>query len=581
MAKLEFDLQFKTSNQNIFGSGNAFSFTDDRFLGTDFNKSYESDTFTIPIPSWFGNDIDVSFSAFANGQVGLQSTLQLDGGTVNAIIPIDLFFEIPDEPLREGETLTIKSGFSFGKTTIPIPVPFLPDLKVGSFFTTSSPSASYDLDLIFDVAAGINVDPGFDLGFDVDETPNLVSFDSADASNTFVSPFANLDVSIPNVSTLGIQTSPSNPITSSGSDEFVSGSLDLDAIATGLFGLPPLEDNLTIIPIPDPFDNFDDVGLNYNLLDVEASANLSLAQAFSLSDIILPALLTLENGTTIPFNVGQDIQVTIPKNVGQSLDLNAAIDVNALFRNKTSLGIDFNLDFLVGQLGLTLPFIDDVSIGPLFEDSVELFDTSFEVFDDAFNLGGFNQENVSFQVGVISGNDSLSGSPGMDFLNGFEGNDTIDGGFGNDTIDGGADNDVLKGSRDDDLLLGGDGNDVLNGQGGNDTLRGGSDDDKLYGEAGDDLLRGGLGNDTLFGQAGNDTVFGGAGSDILVLQATHGKDTIADFVVGEDRIWLKEGLSFSQLSITRNSGNTLIAYNSELLAILNGVTQPLTAASFI
>jgi len=81
MARIDFNLQFATSGQSIFGSGEPLNFTDDRFLGIDFDKSIIKD-FTIPLP--FVDDIDVNFSAFSNGKVGLQSTLNLSGGTVNA-----------------------------------------------------------------------------------------------------------------------------------------------------------------------------------------------------------------------------------------------------------------------------------------------------------------------------------------------------------------------------------------------------------------------------------------------------------------------------------------------------------------
>lgn len=88
--------------------------------------------------------------------------------------------------------------------------------------------------------------------------------------------------------------------------------------------------------------------------------------------------------------------------------------------------------------------------------------------------------------------------------------------------------------RESDSMFGGDGFDNMHGGAGNDTILAGRGDDYLYGEAGDDLL---------FGGDGNDTFFGGEGSDIFIVGGTWqpssgitDKDTIEDFVPGQDRI---------------------------------------------
>ncbi|MDY7014731.1 MAG: PEP-CTERM sorting domain-containing protein [Cyanobacteriota bacterium] len=370
---LDFDLLFETSNQSIWDTGNALNFTDDRFLGVDWDESV-SKGFEIPIP--FFDDIDIGFSAFTNGKVGLQSTLDLNGGTVNALIPVNLFLTLPDEPVLKGETFVVQSGFSFADTAT---------------FNTSSPDASYNLDFIFDVAAGIDVNPGFDLGFDIDKSSNLVSFDSGDLSFEIDSNFGNLGVSFPEIETTG-SLSGSHQLASSGEDEFLEGTLDVDAIATSLFGLPPLQGSKSVnLPI------VDDLGFSYNLLDIETAASLSVLQSFFLTGT-LPALFTLENGTQIPFKIGEDIAIAMPDNVGEFLDIDASIDFNALFSNTTSLGLDWFLDVLAGEFDLELPLLPDFSAGPLFQDRIELVDTSFEVFDKTFDLAGFNQEQIAFQV---------------------------------------------------------------------------------------------------------------------------------------------------------------------------------------
>ncbi len=180
--------------------------------------------------------------------------------------------------------------------------------------------------------------------------------------------------------------------------------------------------------------------------------------------------------------------------------------------------------------------------------------------------------------------DTLTGSPGDDFLRGEGGDDIIRGGSGFDIVvfdsapgavqgdlsllrvlgaegadtlagveglSGGDFGDTFKGNIGANLLEGMAGNDTLSGLGGDDTIYGGSGadvidgslgNDLLLGEAGRDRLLGSSGNDTLAGLAGADTLTGGAGRDAFYFyEGPEGGgvfDTIKDFTVGVDKIWL-------------------------------------------
>lgn len=170
-----------------------------------------------------------------------------------------------------------------------------------------------------------------------------------------------------------------------------------------------------------------------------------------------------------------------------------------------------------------------------------------------------------------AGNDSLAGGAGNDLLIGGAGADRLDGGDGTDTASyqgatagvtadllnaglntGEAAGDTfffieqLTGSGHADSLRGNDVANTLSGLAGNDTLLGRGGNDILLGGAGNDVLDGGEGNDRLQGDAGADTLTGGAGADTFVfLAATDsprsntGRDTIADFVSGLDKIDLR------------------------------------------
>ncbi|MBF9197945.1 cadherin domain-containing protein, partial [Microvirga terrestris] len=112
----------------------------------------------------------------------------------------------------------------------------------------------------------------------------------------------------------------------------------------------------------------------------------------------------------------------------------------------------------------------------------------------------------------------------------------------NDVFYGGAAADTLSGSFGNDTIYGGFGADTLNGDADNDTLKGENDKDKI---------NGGDGVDKIYGGYGNDTLWGGKGKDYFVFDAALGTsrtdrkvnfDTIKDYSVKDDSIWLENTL---------------------------------------
>jgi Ca2+-binding RTX toxin-like protein len=135
------------------------------------------------------------------------------------------------------------------------------------------------------------------------------------------------------------------------------------------------------------------------------------------------------------------------------------------------------------------------------------------------------------------------------------GNDILTGGIGFNLINGGGGNDSISGNLVADSLSGGSGNDTLNGLDGDDLLGGGSGNDLLNSGNGNDIIGGGSGNDTLTGGMGNDTLNGGSGNDVFLFNSSEeGKDTITDFKVTEDKIWVNSngfnGLPLGPLDVS-------------------------------
>ncbi|OAN69535.1 hypothetical protein A8B83_01070 [Rhodobacteraceae bacterium EhC02] len=237
-----------------------------------------------------------------------------------------------------------------------------------------------------------------------------------------------------------------------------------------------------------------------------------------------------------------------------------------------------------------------------------------------------------------AGNDRLTGGNGADTLNGAAGNDTLTGLAGDDRLTGGAGDDTLIGWTGADTMDGGEGADLymvdafdrvqdsgttgsdraqiyqgagvdlnlagwrgverVHGYSGNDTLDASTLTDAvfLFGERGNDMLRGGTGNDTLIGGPGNDTLSGGAGNDWLsggagadhfVFRPGFGRDVVAAFEQGQDRIVFADqsGVTgFSGLQITQFNADTVIrtaAAGPDLVILADFDALRLTADDFL
>ncbi|NJO95660.1 MAG: hypothetical protein HC775_13035 [Hyellaceae cyanobacterium CSU_1_1] len=140
----------------------------------------------------------------------------------------------------------------------------------------------------------------------------------------------------------------------------------------------------------------------------------------------------------------------------------------------------------------------------------------------------------------------------------------------------------MRGGSGNDQLIGGEGTDSLLGESGNDTLFGSSGNDTLTGSAGDDVLQGGNGADRIEGGSGNNIVYGGADADTFVL-INAGLSNVQDFVDGTDKITLGSGLTFADLTIQDNGGDTeILNTNNDVIGLLVDIADTnITAADFV
>jgi Ca2+-binding RTX toxin-like protein len=154
-----------------------------------------------------------------------------------------------------------------------------------------------------------------------------------------------------------------------------------------------------------------------------------------------------------------------------------------------------------------------------------------------------------------AGNDTLTGNAGVNLIHGGGGDDIIQGGAGADTLDGGNHNaagdtisyatslnavfvdlnvqdGVTAQAATHDFADGK--HAVANGDAAGDILSG---FENVIGSAKNDVLIGDTSNNTLSGGAGNDALTGGGGNDIFIFnKLSEAKDTITDFISGNDLI---------------------------------------------
>lgn len=111
----------------------------------------------------------------------------------------------------------------------------------------------------------------------------------------------------------------------------------------------------------------------------------------------------------------------------------------------------------------------------------------------------------------------------------------------------------------------------------------GSGNDQLFGDAGNDAIHGDGGNDLIEGGLGNDELYGGPGSDIFIYGAGDGADKILGYDDKWDKILLKEGLSYHDLTIQSSIDQIVITAPGigNSITILDETLPIITAADFV
>jgi Ca2+-binding RTX toxin-like protein len=243
----------------------------------------------------------------------------------------------------------------------------------------------------------------------------------------------------------------------------------------------------------------------------------------------------------------------------------------------------------IDLVGKTKGGNDTISGGPgtnfLFGETDQSIRESARGGKDTINGGANNDQifgDARFELGdsARGGNDILSGNAGDDLIVGdaYEllgsaraGNDSIDGGAGSDTIYGDAQTIGGTPTLGNDKIAGGDGNDIIYGDYEPSQFIAGL-------KGGKDTISGGAGDDWIYGGLGKDKITGGAGNDRIVVDEGSGKDTLSDFVKGEDVIEFRD-LSLSFAVLDSNDDNVIGQGDDFVKASKKGITIDYGAAA--
>jgi hypothetical protein len=383
---LNYNYTFDAVNQNMWSPGSAFISQYNKFYGLEWNKG----------PAYAGSDSCTeddymcgNIWGSTSGKVGLDVGYYINGGSVNASMPVNISVDIPDQVAAGGSVgLNFNVNYSQGN------------------IATTFPTFSGYVDEIFKVRADwgynaclVGCDSGSYNLINQDVTKSLLSINRNNDHRiiwngsplfTFGEPIdlgvATLTVNWPDLPTSG---SGAGHVESSGQVNVLSGNMDLTNIATTLAGIPDLHN--------DPEDN-----PYYNLVEADAVVDLYIAQHFTLNPQLNLSVRNEDTGVIYQATFGDGgsfgFGESLPPGGATTLRYTPIVSFAPTFTNDTNIVIDPHLDLRALALSFELPWgLGGLSLGPLVDESWHMDNAIIDVFDATFMMEGFQ----SFELPTI------------------------------------------------------------------------------------------------------------------------------------------------------------------------------------
>jgi Ca2+-binding RTX toxin-like protein len=339
-----------------------------------------------------------------------------------------------------------------------------------------------------------------------------------------------------------------------------------------------------------------------------------------------------ENGTETGFHLVQD-DGAATRFFGRSL-------VDTVADGIYHLGFEIEGNRFVNEDGNANATLDDVATW------LNFFYKSTELITGDGASNAISGTDADEQVNAGGGNDTVNAGGGADLVYGGGGRDAIDAGAGDDIVYAGSGDDKVAGGEGDDVFrVGGgqcrgfEGFDTYQGGAGTDTIAAvgqavdiglkafsadngievidatgasgpvrvlgdgcantfdfsavqfagrveidaGGGNDTVTGTAGGEVIRGGSGNDRLNGAGGDDTLFGGSGRDVFDFNGDWGRDVVADYRDGQDKLdFAGTGAAgVGDLAIAMVGNDTVISFGGDEVVLVGINAASIGASDFV
>ena len=348
-------LTYQVVDQSIWSNGDAFVFDLHKFLGVDFHDS-GGDSFDVLGITLAGYEYELGLKA------GLQIDVHLEGGGIDAIVPVNV---------------TVDS--TYNKTTDTIYLTSATALAAGGSFQTHGPEGSISLDLIFNYIAYFSafsdIFPNIDIGpFSSNNTLPIFDLNTADPAYVLSLLGGAIEIALewPHIA---VHNDPGTLSGSGASNNFLQATLDVDALANLILGgaLSFLDADTT-------------TESNFEVADLDLVGGLNLLQQFGITLANQTVDLVLEDGVHFLMTFGTPLTITNASShdlnhdghIGISFDFTPHLELT----NKTEVGGNFSVEFALIRnldLGVTdVTLVDDsytIVSGPIvtvFEDTFAL-----------------------------------------------------------------------------------------------------------------------------------------------------------------------------------------------------------------
>lgn len=359
----------------------------------------------------------VAVEGTTDGRVGLELGIEIDSGSVDAMVSYEAILDIPDT-----------TGLASGAT-----INFNPESVLAGTNTLDASFANLGLsvDAIMELSGSVSAETclialGCTSGgtpFNIDETAPILSFNEdgeggilllGQSPSVFglpaeadgfpftldVAGLAAVTLHLPQPNATGGLDPSGQTLSATGQDDLVDLFLDVDNVIATAAGVPGLfGSSLSFGPFSAGFD----------IIDVQMGPTIDLQQDFELDPTLFVQLLfdqaVMIGGMLVTeFTSAWDLLPDITF-LADDTTVSPTFFLDATLMNETLL--DFDLEFIIDLLQITYGFdplgIDDsIGIGNVLDRAIDLFDSP-NLFSNLFELQGFNlQIGESFVISLGS-----------------------------------------------------------------------------------------------------------------------------------------------------------------------------------